>query len=132
MLSDAKYIYQPTRPFKFGHDCRLDMVEDDQALMENLLNINTVKKKECFLNVDFGTNLHESLFEQNDVVLWLSLDTAIRTIVNTQEERVKIIRIAVVKSTNNPEVVQALVEWIADPSKVAKTTTINYPYGIMP
>ena len=132
MLDNTYYIYQPAKPFKFGHDCRLEMVADEQALQDNLVVLNTVKRKECLMNVDFGTNLQDHVFEQSDIVMWLTLDTAVRDLINTQEERILIQRVAVTKSDSDPDVVQVLVDWQADPSKAAKTTTINYPYGIMP
>jgi phage baseplate assembly protein W len=128
-VTKTAYAKQPGMSLEFLPDCGFVMVDDETALQDNIRTLMSLHKGEVLLDHDLGNPLYASLFDQNDVALWLTLDTAVRTTVNTYEPRVDIKRVVVSKDAQTGDVVNMQVDWISKQSKVSTSTQVDMPYG---
>lgn len=121
------FINAPARPLSFDSNCSLSMVTDEQALQDNLRFINGVAQGECLLNVKFGSRLRKVLFEKNDLILWLLIDTYFREAITTWDPRIQINNIHIRRDTSHNIV--CFVEWKSKSTAEIVNTQILYTYG---
>jgi len=120
------YMNVPAVPLKFGHDCRLEMNQDERALQDSLINVNTVRQGECYLNVRFGSRLSDEIFEQNDDITYMAVDTAVRIATDDWENRIEIRQTEIERSDLK---ILAAIFWRAKPSSSMVSSKIGFPYG---
>lgn len=131
MQSAENFITVPSSPIQFHQDCSMELSSNEQALQETLITLATVRQGECLLNLKFGSRLNSKVFEQNDIILWLSFDTIIRAMVNDWEPRVKILKVSAFSDPGDVSghTVTVVVDWRANNSGNFVSTKIAYPYG---
>ena len=74
----VSYAYGITLPIQIGNTAFNQAFTVEEQIKSNIRNLLLTKKFERVMNPDFGSGLHELLFNQNDEVLIEDLQSTIR------------------------------------------------------
>lgn len=121
------YAKGPAVPLEFKNNCNVELEDNEMVLHDNLVNVNTVRRGEVLLDVDFGSRLNQEVFGMNDIVMYMAIDTHIRASTSDFEPRIEVRNVQAQRNQDNDEQVDTIVEWVAKPSNIQSQTIINYP-----